>query len=111
MNLFLGATDISTVSIRQETSAQDSDFNFSTSTTTLAALVAADIQPQTARLVEDNSGGSYRITHRMFSDLYGSVVSLLPDNVIQVHDGARTYQMRGVKDYKSHMEAELEELR
>ena len=38
------------------------------------------------------------------------MVSLLPSSVIRVVDADRTYQLRGVKDYDSHMESDLEEL-
>ena len=110
MNLYIPASDVSTVSIRQEVSGQDASFNYTTSTTTLASNAETDIQPLTARLVEDQSGGSYRITHKMFSQVYSNVVSLLPSSVIRVVDADRTYQLRGVKDYDSHMESDLEEL-
>ena len=110
MNLYIPASDISTVSFRQKVSSQDASFNYTTSTTTLASAVEADIQPLAARLVEDQTGGSYRITHRMFSPADSSVVSLLPSSVIQVVDASRTYQLRGVKNYDSHMESDLEEL-
>jgi len=97
VNLYIPASDISTVSFRQKVSSQDASFNYTTSTTTLASDVEADIQPLAARLVEDQTGGSYRITHRMFSPADSSVVSLLPSSVIQVVDATAPINCAGLK--------------
>ena len=109
MKLYIPASDVSTVSIQQKTASQDADFDYSTATSTLQTNVQADIQPQSPRLVESETGGAYRITHKMFSEVYSDVVSLYPQGVVNVVDSLRTYQIRGIRSYNSHMETDLEE--
>ena len=109
MNLFINASDITTVTINQEVFSQDSDFNYSDTQSALQTDIQVDIQPFQVRYAESESGGTTRITHLMFSSQYINVASAQKSGDVSVTDGATTYDIRTVKDYVSHMESELEE--
>ena len=112
MNLYINATDITTVTINQEVFSQDSDFNYSDSLTPLKTDVQVDIQPSSSMrsgYIETETGGTTRVTHTMFSQQYTDVTSAQRNGDVSVTDGTSTYDIRTVQDYVSHMESELEE--
>jgi hypothetical protein len=111
MNLYISPSDITTVTINIEIFSQDSDFDYSASTSALQTDVQVDIQPYQPRYVETDTGGTVHSTHMMYSASYNLVRLAQLDGDVSVTDGTNTYDIRSIKDYTSHMESELEERR
>ena len=110
MNLFINSTDQLTVNIQQETTTQDANFNYvSGSPTALQSSVVVDIQPVNATLSESPTGGAYRSSHVMYSQRYGNVLTAYPSGGVVVVSGSTTYDVQGIKDWTTHMVADLQE--
>ena len=110
MNLFINSTDQSTVNIQQETTTQDANFNYiDGSATALQTGVVVDIQPNNATLAESATGGAYQSSHTMYSQRYANVLTAYPAGGVVVVLGSTTYDVQGVKDWTTHMVADLQE--
>jgi len=110
MNLFINTTDISTVTIQQETATQDANFNYVTdSPTALQTNVQVDLQPTTASMKDNATGGVYQNTHTMYSQRYANVLTAYPSGGVVVVLNGTTFDVLGVEDWTSHMEASLQE--
>ena len=110
--LFINPTDITTVNITQEVFTQDSSLNYTQASTALQSNVQVDIQPVSGRFAEAEGGGAFRMTHRMFSDVYTNVQSFWNaggrGQVLVAH-GTHTYEVHQIKDWTTHLEYNLEE--
>ena len=110
MNLFINTTDISTVTIQQETATQDANFNYGTdSPTALQTNVQVDLQPTTASMKATATGGVYQNTHTMYSQRYANVLTAYPSGGMVVVLNGTTFDGLGVEDWTSHMETSLQE--
>jgi len=110
MNLFINTTDISTVTIQQETATQDASFNYVTgSPTALQADAQVDLQPTVASMSDNATGSAYRSTHTMYSQRYANVLSAYPSGGVVVVLGSTTFDVLGIEDWASHMETSLQE--
>ena len=103
------STFLNSVYVVRRATAPDSLGNYGTTVTTGATNLLGDIQAarmggvlysQTAR------GADYRITHMGFFDV-PSAVPVEGDDLIQA---GTTYAVRNVRNWKDHLELELERL-
>jgi hypothetical protein len=110
MNFYIDSTDQLTVNIQQETATQDANFNYvSGSPTALQSSVVVDIQPAQATLSESATGGAYQSSHVMYSHRYANVLTAYPSGGVVVVSGGTTYDVQGIKDWTTHMVADLQE--
>ena len=110
--LIINPTDISTVTIKQEQTTQGASLNYTDVTTTLQTNVQVDIQPEDGRFNEGESGGAFRATHVMFSDVYTNVQTFFngtPNGQVIVELGADVYEIHEIRDYTTHLEYELKQ--
>ena len=110
--LFINPTDQTTVNITQEVFTQDTSLNYTQASTTLQANAIVDIQPVSGRFAEAESGGAFRMTHQMFSDVYTNVQSYWNAGgrgQVMVAHGAHSYEVHTIKDWTTHLEYNLEE--
>jgi hypothetical protein len=90
----------------RESNEQDANGDYTTVATTIAHTVKGDIQPDSGRFYAGPQGSDYLITHRGFFDV-PSTVPIVGDKCVS---GATEYQIRNVRDWKLHLELDMEEL-
>ena len=101
------STFLTSIYATRVSTAPDASFNYGTSVTTICANVLGDIQPARPSLTnyrQTSAGADYTITHVGFFDVPGTV----PDLGDHVVNGANTYVARNVRNFKDHLEIELE---
>jgi hypothetical protein len=95
------------VRFMRESNAQDANGDYTTVATTISHTVKGDIQPATlGSYMASQAGSDYRITHRGFFDVPATV----PAEGDKCVAGSLSYQVRNVRDFKTHMELDMERL-
>ncbi len=100
-------TFLTTVYVTRVTQSQDGSGNYDSSVATVAHGLRGDVQPASRWSYRPTDrGADYRVTHAGFFDVHPSV----PAEGDTLHDGAAEYAVRNVRDYKDHVELDLERL-
>ena len=98
---------LTTVYVTRSGFAQDASGNYGTAATTVASGLQGDIQPASRSLYRaTDQGADYRVTHVGFFDVPGTV----PVEGDKCVDGTTEYAIRNVRDFKDHLEMDLERL-
>ncbi len=101
------ATFLTSVYVTRESDVQDSSGNFVTAAVTVTSGMQGDVQPAPSGLFHaGEAGADYRITHRAFCD----VPSSIPAEGDTLVDGGVSYTVRLARNFKSHIEFDLERL-
>lgn len=93
----------------RESTGQDANGDYVTAATTVVSGVSGDIQPMAVGFrayIATSMGSDYLITHRGFFDVPATVPAV-GDKCVS---GSLEYQVRNVRDFKDHLELDMEEL-
>jgi len=91
----------------RESTGPDASGDYVTAATTIAHTVKGDIQPMrptTGAFRATATGADYQITHQGFFD----IPSTVPAEGDVCVSGVNTFQVRNVRDFKTHLELDME---
>lgn len=101
------ATFLNSIYVTRAAVTQDASGNYGTGVSTIASNVLGDIQPARNVLFRQTAqGADYRVTHFGFFD----VPATIPVEGDAVRTSTSSYGIRNVRNFKSHLELELERL-
>jgi hypothetical protein len=96
-----------TVYVTRAGASQDAGGNYVSGVTTVASGLAGDIQPASRWSYRSSEqGADYTITHVGFFDVPATV--LQPGDTLV--DGTAEYAVRNARDFKDHLELDMERL-
>ena len=98
---------ISGIRFMRESLGQNASGDYGSVATTIAHTIKGDVQPSSASAYRMTAQGSdYLITHKGFFDV-PAAVPVVGDKCVA--DGVN-YQVRGVQNFKTHLQCDLEHL-
>ena len=101
------ATFLNSCYVTRPALTQDASGNYGTGVSTIASNLLGDIQPARNVLYRQSAtGADYRLTHFGFFNVPGTV----PIEGDHVRTSASSYAVRNVRNFKDHLELELEQL-
>jgi hypothetical protein len=96
-----------TVYVTRAGTGQDANGNYVSGVTTVTSGLVGDVQPASRWSYRSSEqGADYRITHVGFFD----VPSTVPTEGDTVVDGSTQYAIRNTRDFKDHLELDMERL-
>ena len=100
-----------TVYVTRAAAGQDANGNYVSGATTVTSGLDGDIQPASRwSYSSSEQGADYRITHVGFFDVPSPVPSGVPAEGDTLVDGSTQYAIRNTRDFKDHLELDLERL-